>query len=899
VSPGRRSLGEGVERRRHRSERLYELLLRLYPRAFRDRFELQLLELFRDKERAAASRGLPALIVFWIRIIRDGVASGLAERLAAAPGAFHIEGKLMEGLLHDIRYALRMIVRRPTLSAVIVITLALGIGANTAIFSLVHTVLLRPQPYPAADRLVRVWDQQLERSANALPVRPANFFDWKGRTSVFEDIAWSRDSMLALTGDGEPESIIAYRFSPNMLDVLGVQPAIGRGFTPEEDKVGGPRVVILSDKLWKRRYGADRGILGRAITLNGQPHTVIGVMPPQFKHPARTELWLPIALTPTQVANRNATVLRLVGRLRPGVTREHAQAELAGIYQDLAARYPASNKGLSPSVEQFGQTGDAKPLLLVLFAGVGFVLLIACVNVANLLIADAASRRRELAVRSALGATRYRVVRQMLTESTLLSLAGGALGLFVTWWMRDALVSLFPTNIFNLNLPVVEQIDVGPWVFLFAMAVSVATGLIFGSLPAWSVARGALQETLRDGDRGTSSRRTHAALVIAEVALSIVLLAGALLMVQSFLRVQKLNLGFDTKPVLSGRVLLPAYRYSDEARIAAFIRELQPRLQAIPGVEASGIVQFLPLSGWSGGVDFTIEGRPAGTGAERPSASSQIVSEDYFRTMGIPILTGRAFTSSDIASAPRVAVVNEALAKRHWPGDSPVGKKIQVDGGQQRGMLQYEIVGVIGNVRAAGLEQPVEEEMYFALPQNPAPLLCITLRTSADPASLAGQLRAAVWSIDREQPVTYVMPMAALAAESIAFRRAGMLLAGGFGVLALILAALGIYGVLSYSVSRRTREIGVRMALGATRRDVAGLVVREGLLMTAAGVVLGLAAALGLTRFLEKVLYEVRPGDPVTYVAVAAILMGVALVATWLPARRATAVDPLVALRAE
>ena len=877
--------------------RLYRALLWLYPGDFRRRFAADLVDLFHDKYRVASSRGAGAVAVFWFRITRDAVITSIAERISPSQ-VFPQRGPVMEGLLQDVRYATRMVARRPALSVVIVLTLALGIGANTAIFSLVNTVLLRPLPYPDAQRLVQIWEQQPERAPGVRPVRPANFFEWKGRAISFEDVAWSRDGMFALTGAGEPESIIGYRFSANMLAVLGVQPALGRGFTAEEDTPGGPSVVLLSDKLWKRRFSADRGILGRTLTLNGQPYTVIGVMPPEFRHPQMAELWTPLALAPALSASRTAGILRLVGRLKSGVTREQAETEVQALYRDMAARYPATNEGLEAQVVAFGTTGDAKPLLLILFAGVGFVLLIACANVANLLLADASSRRRELAVRSALGATRYRVMRQMLTESLMLAVVGGAVGALVTWWTRDGLVMLFPTNIANLNLPLVERIDYDGGVFLFALGISVVTGLLFGLLPAWNVTRTQLQGALKEGDRGGSgSRRTHSVLVVAEVALSIVLLAGALLMVQSFMKVQRLDFGFDTERVLSARVILPAYRYSDAADVEAFTKALVPKLQQIPGVEAAGVVSYLPLSGWSGGIDFSIEGKPPSSAAERPSAAFQAATEDYFRAMRIPLRSGRTFTARDDRSAPPVVVINETLAKKYWPGEDPVGKRVLVPG--TSGETAHEVVGVVGDVRHGGLEEPIEGEMYFSYWQGGTAILCMAVRTAGDPSSLAGQVRAAVWAVDREQPVTYVMPVRDLAAESLAFRRAGMMLAGGFGVLALVLAAIGIYGVLSYSVSRRTREIGVRLALGATRTEVAKLVMREGLMMTAIGVVLGLGAASLLMQYLGSVLYQVRPGDPLTYVVVAGVLLTVAMLATLIPAQRATSVDPLVALRAE
>ena len=875
---------------------IYRLLLRLYPAEFRRRFAADLQELFRDSYRVASSGGPGARAAFWMRIVKDAAVTAVAERFDPSQVSPQ-RGPLMEGLVQDVRYALRMIARRPALSAIIVLTLALGIGANTAIFSLVNTVLLQGVPYREPERLVSIREQQVERGVTR-PVIPANFFDWKARSTSFEDVAWSRDGMFAVTGDGEPESIIGYRFSHNMLTVFGVQPVLGRNFTVEEDTAGGPRVVILSDKLWRRRYGADPRILGRILTLNGQPHTVIGVMSPKFKYPQRAELWTPLALSPEQISSRTSSILRPVGRLKPGISREQARAEVAAIYEDLAVRYPETNKGMTPVLNELRPSGDAKPLLLILFAGVAFVLLIACANVANLLLAEASSRRREVAVRSALGATRYRVIRQMLTESLLLAVVGGALGLLATWWTKDGLLMLFPANIANLNLPLVERIDVDAGVFLFAAATSIVTGVLFGLLPAWNVARGDLQGALKEGERGGSgSRRTHTVLVVSEVALSIVLLAGALLMVQSFMRVQKLQFGFEAEQVMTSRVILPEYRYPTPAKMAAFTRDLLPRMQSIPGVESAAIVNYLPLSGWSGWQDFTIEGQPPVTGAAGPSGGFQVVSEDYFRAMGIQVKAGRTFTPRDSDGAPRVAAVNQTMAQRYWPGQNPIGQRILV--AAQGGPQPIEIIGIVGDVRAHGLEEPVEAELYVPLAQNPSAILGLVLKSNVAPASLAGQLRAAVWSVDPEQPVTYEMPLKDLASESLAFRRAGMILAGAFGVLALVLAAIGIFGVLSYSVSRRTREIGIRMALGATRGEVASRIMREGLVMTALGIAIGLAAALTLSTFMRSVLFEVKPGDPLTYIAVAAILLGVAALATLIPARRATGVDPLVALRAD
>jgi putative ABC transport system permease protein len=876
-------------------ERVYRGLLRLFPRAFRDRFEADLLQLFRDKQRTAAAKGIAANLVFWFRLLIDLGVSAAAEHRRHM--VRRTRGSLMQGFRQDVRYAIRGMRRRPALSAVIIVTMALGIGANTAIFALVNTVLLRPVPYHEPEHLVGIREEATLRG-QTWPVRPANFFDWKARSASFEDVAWSRDGIFNLTGLGEPESLTGYRFSANMFEVLGVRPALGRTFLPEEDRPGASGVVILSHALWLRRFAGDPAVLGRSLTLNGQAHVVIGVMPPAFRHPQRTELWVPIAVSDTLKGNRTNAVLRPVARLKPGVSAEAAQRELAAIYADLAQAHPETNSGLSVRVVPFGGTGDAKPMLVTLFAGVGFVLLIACANVANLMLADASTRRRELAVRTALGASRLRVVRQMLTESVLLALAGGALGALVTWWTSNALTQLFPANIANLNLPLVERVDVGAPVFFFAFVLSVLTGLVFGLLPAWSTTRADLQGALKEGGRsGSASHRTHATLVVAEVALSIVLLAGALLMVQSFVRLQRQQFGFEPNHVLTARVLLPRYRYTDNARVATFARDLVTRLQQIPGVQEVGLTNYLPLSGWSAGAVFTIEGQPEPQPGAEPSASYLVASEDYFSTMGIRVVFGRTFTSGDDQGSAPVAIVNQTLAERYWRGESPVGKRIFMDSnGPRQGI---EIVGVVADVRSAGLEEPVEPELYLPWWQAPDSVIGIALRTSLDPASLGSQVRAAVWTIDRDQPVTYVLPMSDLTAESVAFRRVAMLLAGGFGFLAVLLAAIGIYGVLSYSVARRSREIGVRVALGATRGEVAGMVVRQAMSLTSIGIAAGLVAALGLTRYLASLLYQTTPGDPAIYATTVGALAAVALLAAWIPARRATSVDPIVALRAD
>jgi putative ABC transport system permease protein len=901
-----------MDERRTAAERRYRRLLRLFPARFRTRFEPDLLDLFRDQHRAAARHGHTRLVLFWMRMLLELVPTALSERLTVArkrcrtlpadsPTARATReprGARMEMFAQDVRYALRVLVRRPGPSLIVIITLALGIGANTAIFSLVNTVLLRPLPYPHAERLFMIWERDVAHDDHRIPVRPANFFDWRTRVTSFEDVAWSADMIYNVTGDGDPESVIGYQFSANMFGILGVRPLLGRGFTANEDHPGGPHVVVLGYKLWQRRYGADPAVVGRAITLNGDRYTVIGVMPAAFTHPTQVELWTPMALPPATAARRDIHMLRLVGRLKPARTNDDAYAELSAVYRDLAKRFPTENGKLTPTLTQLGDVGDARLLLTILFGAVSFVLLIACANVANMLLADTTSRRREIAMRAALGASRRRIGRQILSESLLLALAGGLIGMVVTWWTADTLALLFPKNISNLDLPLVDHVAVDARVWLFAFGISVLTGVLFGLLPAWSISRGDVQVALKEGDRGgTQTRRMHATLVIAEVALSIVLVAGALLMVRSFMRLQQGQLGFDPDRVLTARVILPQYRYKDDSATARFTRALIDRVRALPGVETVGVTNYLPLSGWWGTQSFFVEGQPDPARGSEPVADFRLATEEYFRAMRIQLLAGRTFIDRDNTSASPVVIVNDTLVRRYFAGVNPVGRRILVDDNGRR--ATWEIVGVIRDVKSFGLDEPSHAELFRPYWQDPSRLLGITVRCAIDPVALGSSLRQAVWSIDKDQPVTFLMSMFDLASESLAFRRVGMILTAGFGALALVLAAVGIYGVLSYSVTRRTRELGVRMALGATRKEVAALVLRESLAMTVIGVFIGLVSAVAISGYLRNLLFEVQPDDPLTLAAVAMILTLVAIVATCIPARRATAVDPIVALRVE
>lgn len=816
---------------------------------------------------------------------------------------------MMDTLLQDVRYGIRQFARNPGFTAIASLALALGIGANTAIFSAVNTVLLQPLPFKDQQRLVWLWERDLRTDDPRNPVSPVSFAAFRDETRVFEGIGSSRDEMYNLTGEGEPETLIAYRFSHDFFQVLGTPPLLGRTFLAEEDRPGAPHVVVLSYGLWTRRFAADPGIMGRSITLDGESHTVVGVMPKGFQHPKFTELWTPLALTPEQAASRDIRFLRLVARLKPGVTIDQAQTAVDRVAARLAALYPESHARWGAIVNPIESryTGDVKPALLVLLGAVGFVLLIACANVANLLLARGAGRLREVAVRAALGASRRRVVRQLLSESLLLALFGGALGTLFAQWGLSALLGLFPKNVFNVAIPRLDEIRLDAGVLAFTLLVSLATGLLFGLLPALQVSRVGLGEALQHATRGSGGvppgQRLRSALVVAEVALAVVLVTGGTLMLKSFLKLQGSVLGFDPKGLLTARVLLPEYRYADAPKRLAFFEQAMSGIRALPGVEAVGATPFLPLSGWSSGRSFRVEGQAPPAPGQEPEAELRVVNDDYFRAMRIGLVKGRAFAESDREGTTRVAIINETMARRFFAEEDPLGRRV---------WLQYrasdapddprhlrEIVGVVGDVRHYGLTQPAVPEIYLAWRQDPVELIGFAVRTSADPMSLAKGVREAVWSVDKDQPVTMAMSYEQLAADSITLQRASARLVSFFAGVALLLAALGIYGVMAYAVARRTHEIGVRMALGARAHDVIRLVLGQGMRLAGIGAALGLVASLALTRVLSALLYGVSATDPASFASVLGLVAAAALLACYIPARRATRVDPMVALRYE
>jgi predicted permease len=810
----------------------------------------------------------------------------------------------MDALRQDLRFAVRTMLKRPLVTSVALATLALAIGANTAIFTVVKAVLLRPLPFADPDSLVRVWQSNPQRGIDRTNASVPAWHAFRDETGVFAELAGSRDWMPSLTGEGEPETITSYRYSGRFFQMAGVPAQLGRTFGEEEARPGHDRVLVLSHKLWQRRFGGDPGVIGRSLVLDGTPHTVLGVMPPGFQHPPNAEMWAPMAPSAELAADPRPRFVRMVGRLKPGVSLEQAQAAVAGVSARLAQRYPESHGGFLGHVQTMSSdsTSDARPALLVLLGAVAFVLLIACANVSNVLLARAADRQREIAIRASMGASRRRLIAQLLTESLVLALLGGAAGVGLAFWGVDALLGLFPKTVANLSIPNLDGVKVDGVVLLFALALSAATGLLFGLLPALQTSRAALAQTLREGGRGSSegrrSRRFRSALVVAEFALALVLTVGATLMVRSFLHLRGGDLGFDARGVSTARLMMPGYRYDTPEKQAAFASAVVERLRALPGVESAGQSSFLPLSGWHAAVAIDIEGRPPSSPESRPMLEFRAADEGYFETMRIPVRRGRAFTADDRRGSQPVVVVNETLAKRLFPGEEAVGRRVIWDAGEPDSLGWREIVGVVGDVRHFGVTEPVEPELYVPFRQDPMALVGLVVRTTSG-APLGEAMRQAVWSVDRDQPVVFVMSLEDLAADSVTMRRVSALLLGGLSAVALLLAALGIYGVMAHSVAQRTHEIGVRMAVGAHARDVLSLVLREGGRLAGLGAALGLAAALALTRLLESLLFGVSPTDPASFAAVIAFLFACALLGCWLPARRAARIDPVIALRYE
>ena len=802
----------------------------------------------------------------------------------------------MDSFWKDVRFGLRTLAKSPGTTLAALLALALGIGANTAIFSVVNSVLLQPMPYPDSERLVLVWESNPELGFPRFTVAPPNFLDWRQQSRSFEDLAAVEFARFSLTGGEQPQAVQGARVSSSFFRLMRSEPSPGRGFRPEEDRPGAPPVAVISRALWQSRFGSDPAVVGQPIQIDGQSHTVVGIAPEGFDFPFDRQIWVPITADLAS-QGRGAHYLLVIGRLKDGVSAEEAGTEIGGIAGRLAKAYPDSNSGWGAYVVPLHESAveNIKPALVILLVFVSFVLLIACANVANLLLARVVAREREIALRTALGAGRTRLIRQMLTETLVLFLSGGALGLLLAYWGTKALIALNPEGI-----PRAEEIGLDGGVLLFTLLVSLATGLLFGLVPALSAAGRQLVESLKEGGRamagGVRGRFVRNTLIAGQVALTLILLVGAGLLIQSFARLQAVDPGFQPEGVLAVSYSLPQSSYAEPQQIA-FAQQLLERVQALPGVTSAATVYPLPLSGENMVLAFAVEGRPAPPPNEVPSANVRAISTGYFRTMGIPILEGRAFTDRDDRRAPRVAIINRTMAKRVWSGESALGKRFTFDDPGQPDAQWLTVVGVVGEVRHATLSQEAGSEAYWPQYQNPIADATVMVRTASDPTALAGPIREQVKALDPNLPVDQIRTLDDLVTASLSQSRFKTVLLSIFAGLALVLAAVGIYGVVSYSVSQRTHEIGIRMALGAERRSVLRLVVRQGMALVLAGLAVGLAGAWFGSRYLEDQVYGVSAKDPVTFLAVPLVLAAVALIANYLPARRATRVDPLVALR--
>ena len=811
--------------------------------------------------------------------------------------------RFLEELGQDLRYGARMLVKNPGFTVVAVITLALGIGANTSIFSVVNAVLLRPLPFENPDQLVMIWQTNLQRGVLRDPVSLPNLIDWQQQSHTFGEIAAFNPRGFSLTGTGEPEHLPGTFVSVELFPMLGANPLVGRNFLPDEGRPRGNRAVIISFALWQRRFGGDPNLVGKSLTLNGALYTVVGIMPAKFQFPIQglfpipvSELWAPLAIDPAQV-NRGNSELFIIGRLQPGVSIEEAQAEMATIAQRSAEQHPDFNRDLGVYIVGYHQqlTGKMRAALLILLGAVAFVLLIACANVANLLLARAAARQRELAIRTALGAGRSRLMRQLLTESMLLSLLGGALGLALALWNFDAIVAALPAH-----MPRAAEIQVDWQVLVFTFVVAVMTGVIFGLVPALQAYRLNLSEALKEsGGKGTPGfvrHRVRSLLVVTEIALALVLLVGAGLLIKSFHRLQQVNAGFNPENVLSVPVAIPQSRYPDGNARAAFINRIMEKMKALPGVQAVAGVTILPLSGEYSSASFIVEGQTVSP-ERRNVANRRAATPDYFRVMSIPIVKGRSFTEQDHFDAPAVVIINESFGRLYFPDEDPIGKRI-ISPASSDG-IPMTIVGVAGDVRNGGPEDEPRPEFYYSYFQNPIPFMFMAIRTAAEPSGLIPAIRREIWSEDKDLPLANISTLEQLLSKTIAQHRFNLLLLGLFSGLALVLAVVGIYGVVSYAVTQRTHEIGIRLALGAQQGDVRKLVIRQGMIQVVAGIAIGLSGALALTRLMKSLLFGVSTTDPLTFVGLSLLLIVVAFVACWIPARRATKVDPLLALRHE
>jgi putative ABC transport system permease protein len=841
--------------------------------------------------------------------IRDGISTSEARRLAAIElgGVEQLKeeireskaGYSLEGLLQDIRYGLRMLLKHKGFSAVAILALGLGIGANTAIFSLVNGVLLRPLPFPNAERIVYFEGKNPAAGISDSNISYLDFIDWSQQTDVFASTAAYWVGTADLSGNGaEPEAVPRAGVTPGFFSVLGVQPVLGRAILPEDDRPasfneGRGIVAIISYGLWKRRFGSDPAIIGKQVVMKSRPLTVIGVMPRGFEYPEQTQIWVNSAVNLSEEPRDNRA-WEAIARLKPNVDLKQAQTRVSAINAQLDKQFHETNKGWDATLWTLHErlVREVKPSLLALLGAVGLVLLIACANVANLLLARSAARQKEIAIRAAMGASRMRVLRQMLTESILLSAIGGIAGVFLSIWLTGVLMSMLPEG-----GPRLAHVGIDYRVLAFAFGLSALTGILFGIVPALQASKLDVTSALKEGGRSAEGHRRTSArslLLIGEVGLSLMLLVGAGLLIKSFLRLQEIRPGFNPRNVLIANLALPYPKYQYE-QFEEFFRRLTERLEAAPGVQAAGGSINLPLnaSGYALGRGFIPEGRPL-TVDENRDAMFSAITGDYFRALQIPLLSGRTFDLRDNADAPKVVIVNETIAKRHFgsPAEA-IGKRLSIWHDEK---FMREIVGVVGDTKTDSLTAEGSAQIYVPNSQAKFNLMGLVIRTAGDPAAFATILRHEVQALDKDQPIYKVRTMDEVVANSLGTRRVSMQLFAVFGCAALLLAALGIYGVMAYSVAQRTQEIGIRMALGAQRSDVLGLVVRQGMTLAAIGVVAGLAGAFSLTRVMASLLFNVRPDDPTTYLAISFLLITVAFLACYLPARRAAKLDPMIAL---
>ncbi|HEX6693935.1 MAG TPA: ABC transporter permease [Longimicrobiales bacterium] len=808
----------------------------------------------------------------------------------------------MEAILQDFRYGARRLLRSPGFSALVIITLALGIGANTAIFSVVNALLLRPLPYTNPGQLVTIEHVYPSLDDLHAPVSAQGFKVYRDETKSFTGVAVQTGGGVNLTGIGEPERLVGSRVSAQYFSTYGAQPAMGRVFLPEEDQPGAAKVAVLSDELWRRRFGADPAILQKTLTLNGEPYQVIGVMPAGYRDffNRRTEIWTPVALTPEQYQSGNE-FLPLTARLAPGISLAAAQTEMTQVANRIKAENPDAyppNWTLTVTSLTEKATGNVRTPLLILLGSVGMVLLIACANVANLLLARAAGRLKEVSVRLAMGAKRWQLIRQLLSESMLLGLLGGLAGLGIAYAGVKLLVRFAPPQ-----LDVLDTVTIDSKVMIFTLLVSVVTGFVFGLAPALQSTRANVSDTLREGGRGAIADRSGHALrrvfVVAELALALTLLAGAGLLIRSYERLSSVDPGFNTENLLTFNLALPGARYTNDTTRIQFFDRVLSAMSNSPGVRGVAAVSTMPFTGGWSTSSFTVEGYTVPENQPGPWGDIRIVNEDYASAMGIPVTRGRFFNANDRADGQPVAVVDEELVRRYWPDTDPIGKRITFDDVADSTAQWINVIGVVGHTSQEGLDAEKRVQVYFSYRQNVTPFMQIGVRTAGDPMAIVPSIRQAVKSVDAELPLANLNTMEQLVAESIGPRRLSTSLLGFFSGLALLLAALGIYGVIAHSVMQRTQELGVRMALGAGAKDVLRLVMMQGLAIAGIGLTVGIGGAFALTRLMKSQLYQVDATDPVTFISVAAILLAVALLATLLPALRAMRLDPVQALRQE